>query len=107
MLYIAVGTVTSVAVLVAIAFSLLVLVPAVIQLAVGIDDSLDARVLNATSFSKFATNKTYVRRSPSPNISDRIPSHLRFLFCSCCSKVSNAHDKKVAQKFYFLAVYDS
>jgi len=60
LLYIAVGAVTSVAVLVAIAFSLLVLVPAVIQLTVGIDDSLDVRVLNATSFSKFANNKTYV-----------------------------------------------
>jgi len=59
-LYIAVGVVTSVAVVIAMAFSLLVLVPALSQLTAGIDHSLDTRVLGAISFSKYDANDTYV-----------------------------------------------
>jgi len=61
-LYIAVGAATSVAVLVATAFSLLVLVPTLSQVTAGVDNQLDARVLSAVSFSKYATNSTYVGR---------------------------------------------
>ena len=58
-LYVAVGVATSVAVLIAVAFSLLVLVPALSQLtAASVDDSLDSRVLSAVSFSKYADNET-------------------------------------------------
>ena len=60
LLYIAVGVVTSVAVPIAMAFSLLVLVPALSQLTAGIDHSLDTRVLGAVSFSKYDANDTYV-----------------------------------------------
>ena len=56
-----VGVVTSAAVLVATAFSLLVLVPAVVQVTADIDDTLDLRVRNTVNFSKFAANGTYVR----------------------------------------------
>ena len=59
-LYIAVGVATSVAVLVASAFSLQVLVPALSQVTGGIDASLDTRVLNAVNFSKYNANETYV-----------------------------------------------
>jgi len=59
-LYIAVGVATSASVLVATAFSLIVLVPVLSRVTAGIDDSLDDRVLSAVNFSKFATNKTYV-----------------------------------------------
>jgi len=58
LLYISVGVATSVAVLIAIAFSLLVLVPALSQVTAGIGDSLDSRVLGAVSFSKYAANET-------------------------------------------------
>jgi len=60
-LYIVVGVATSVAVLVATAFSLLVLVPTLSQVTAGVDDSLDARILSTVNFSKYATNRTYVR----------------------------------------------
>jgi len=62
LLYIVVGVATSVAVLIACAFSLLVLVPTLSQVTAGVDDSLDSRVRNAVNFSKYATNETYVRR---------------------------------------------
>jgi len=62
LLYIVVGVATSVAVLIACAFSLLVLVPTLSQVTAGVDDSLDSRVHNAVNFSKYATNETYVRR---------------------------------------------
>ena len=58
-MYIVVGAVTSVAVLVDTAFSLLVLVPALSQVTAGIDDSLDDRVFNTVNFSQFVTNTTY------------------------------------------------
>jgi len=54
-----VGVVTSAAVLVATAFSLLVLVPALVQVTADIDDdTLDLRVLSTVNFSKFAANET-------------------------------------------------
>lgn len=58
LLYIVVGVATSVAVLIACAFSLLVLVPTLSQVTAGVDDSLDSRVRNAVNFSKYATNET-------------------------------------------------
>jgi len=58
-LYIMLGVVISVAVLIAIAFSLIVLVPTLCQVTARVDDSLDSRVLNAVNFSKYATNETY------------------------------------------------
>ena len=60
---------TSCSVLVAMAFSLVVLVPVLNQIIAGsVDDSLDSRALNAVSFSKYATNATYVRSFQSLSI---------------------------------------
>jgi len=51
------------------AFSLVVLVPVLNQIIAGsVDDSLDSRALNAVSFSKYATNATYVRSFQSLSI---------------------------------------
>lgn len=92
-MYIAVGVAASVAVLIATAFSLFVLVPALSQVTVGIDDSLDNRVLNAINFSKYDTNTTYVRCDVQTYHYD---SHFRFRFAVHAAMYSTTHQSTSA-----------
>ena len=96
------GVATSAAVLVATAFSLIVLVPALCQVTAGIDDSLDSRVLNAVNFSKYATNTTYVLRDASAFVENSSQFRFRFSAASLLSDHSLHYRLPLADVQQFL-----